>query len=761
MAATVGAAAVAVTDLVAAAAEAPTLGPEPLERWAPLEVVDGARFGLVCAGLALLCCLYGLSRGRRTAWRVATAMVAVSIVSHPIKRADLGGAVVAVVGLVVLVGARHACRSASDPRSTRRSARLLGIGLGACFAYGAGGLYLLDAEMKASTTFAGAVGGAVELLLLRSAGSIEPATRHGAWFVESVRLGVLAVLAAALVTLLRPVLGGRRRPEDRQDVTRILEAQAATSLAPFHLLDDKLWAFSPDRQAFVGYALVGSTALALGEPIGAPGSRGAAAVAFLELCDANGWVPGFHQVTPEGLEVLGPLGLQALKIGEEAVVDVASFTTEGSGAKTLRSALRRVERGGLEVVELTQPIDEATMEQLRAVSDAWMADGGHRERTFTLGQFDPAYLRATTVLALQDGDGSIVAFANVIPSYQSTEGNFDLMRRRPDAPNGAMEALFVAMIRRFQGEGRRGMSLGLAPLSGITGDGLADRALKLLYERGGQLFNYAGLRAFKEKWHPAWEPRFLVYRTDRDLPRLAAAVTRAGELTRRRRWTEHIAGVARRSPFATVLFAGEALSMIATAARPGWHRWLLRWFGLSWPDLAGGEVWRVATSTLLQPRAGIVLGNLALLALVAVAERFLRTRRTALVFFLSDWVSSIAVLVGLRVASGLGSEPARRALAVRDGGTSSGTWALLAATCLLLPSRWRPWSLLAVAAFLAARLAVYGERADVEHVASIAVALAVSAWWARRPDTPSHGSDAATSTGESASDVPVGKESAS
>ena len=287
---------------------------------------------------------------------------------------------------------------------------------------------------------------------------------------------------------------------------RLIDSWATNSLASFHLLEGTSWFIGDDRRAFIGYRLVGITAVALAEPIGEPESRIQVVAEFLDLCELNGWVPAFHQLSSRSDEMFAAAGLKCLKIGEEAIVPVQTWSEDAPGYKQLRSALRRVERSGCELVELPRPIDDATMRELREVSDAWLSQGGHRERTFTVGQFDPDYLRQTTVLALRQRDSHrIEAFVNVLPAYSSSVGNFDLMRRRPDAPNGVMEYLVVALIHRFRAEGRRGMTLGLAPLANIDGEGIADRALRLLYDRGTRIFNYQGLHRFKEKWNPVWE----------------------------------------------------------------------------------------------------------------------------------------------------------------------------------------------------------------------------------------------------------------
>ena len=134
--------------------------------------------------------------------------------------------------------------------------------------------------------------------------------------------------------------------DDRARVATILDAYGRTALAHFHLLPDKTYVFSTDERAFVGFRRVGAVAVALGEPVGPAESALEAARAFVAACDANGWTPAFHQVTPTGAALLASVGLQALKIGEEAVIDLQTFTLEGKHFKRMRTQLRQLAAAG-------------------------------------------------------------------------------------------------------------------------------------------------------------------------------------------------------------------------------------------------------------------------------------------------------------------------------------------------------------------------------------------------------------------------------
>ncbi len=735
-------AAVGVTDLTLAAAVARPARLGFLGLDAGLSLVVGARYLLVVSGLAALLVSPALRRGKRNAWWLALAATVASVPGHHLNEADAVGLAVSAAATALLVAGRSAFTARSDPALARRGLQTLLAGGAATFAYGTIGLYLLDSQFRAATTFVQSAEEALRLLFLLPLTTVEPVTRHGRWFLESVRfaaLGVAMVGAAQLVATV--VRRPGHRPEEQAQVTALLERWATTSLAPFQLLDDKSWFVAADGDAFVGYKvvghkMVGTTAVALGGPIGSPEARPRALAQWVAFCQDNGWTPALHQVTAPDRDLAAGAGLRSLKIGEEAVIDLTAWDLADHRHKHLRQALRRVERAGAEVVELPTPLDDATLAELRAVSDAWLQSAGHRERTFTLGRFDPEALRTTPILALREtaAPHRILAFVNVLPSYQGTDGNFDLMRRRPDAPNGAMDALFVALVDRFRAEGLTGMNLGLAPLSGLDGTGLADRALRLLYERGGAAFNYEGLRRYKEKWEPHWEPRYVLYRTETDLPSVAAAITRAGELPDPRSPLVRAAAVVRRFPVTTAVTAFVVWLMAATAVDPRLHGQLLRQYGISWGDLLRLQLWRLPTSQLLQTRPGWVVTNLALLAaFLPLAEWRLRSARTVAVLALADWASTLSVLVGLRLAAALGDAGAARLIAARDAGTSSALYAVAAATAVSLPAgRARLAAGGGLVLWLGTELTVHHRLFDLQHAAAALAAVALAVWWDRR-----------------------------
>jgi phosphatidylglycerol lysyltransferase len=126
----------------------------------------------------------------------------------------------------------------------------------------------------------------------------------------------------------------------------------------------------------------------------------------------------------------------------------------------------------------------------------------------------------------------MLAFVNVIPSFCKGEATIDLMRYRPDAPQGMMDYLFAKLLLANKAEGFSRFNLGMAPLAGFQEReeaSVEERAVHTFLQHFNFLFSYQGLRQHKAKFATAWEPRYLVYRNILNLPLLARAIAEVSE----------------------------------------------------------------------------------------------------------------------------------------------------------------------------------------------------------------------------------------
>ena len=189
--------------------------------------------------------------------------------------------------------------------------------------------------------------------------------------------------------------------------------------------------------------------------------------------------------------------------------------------------LRRLERQGGVFRIVDRPDVPAIMSELREVSDDWLEAKAGGEKGFSLGFFDEDYL-ARFPIAVIERSGQIQAFANLWLGAERAELSIDLMRYRRGAPEGAMEWLLVHLMQWGQQQGYRWFILGVAPLSGFERSPIAPLWTRLgafLYQHGEAVYNFQGLRAYKEKFNPLWEQRYLAYPGGLRLPRILADVS--------------------------------------------------------------------------------------------------------------------------------------------------------------------------------------------------------------------------------------------
>jgi Uncharacterized conserved protein len=161
-------------------------------------------------------------------------------------------------------------------------------------------------------------------------------------------------------------------------------------------------------------------------------------------------------------------------------------------------------------------------DELKEVSDEWLGGKAAREKAFSLGRFDPAYL-SNFPLGVVRREGKIVAFSNVWVSGDKRELSVDLMRHSSGAPASTMEYLFIELFNWGRENGFSRFNLGMAPLSGLQNRTLAplwNRAGALLYRHGEHFYNFRGLRQYKQKFDPIWEPRYFASPAGLALPRI-------------------------------------------------------------------------------------------------------------------------------------------------------------------------------------------------------------------------------------------------
>jgi phosphatidylglycerol lysyltransferase len=329
-------------------------------------------------------------------------------------------------------------------------------------------------------------------------------------FLRAGLATAIVVIGAALWRMFRPA----ETAAAAQPATAIGEAALALadrSDAFLALTGDKLFLAAPSGRAFVMHQVQGHSWIVMSDPVGDPAEWPDLLWQLRERADAAQGRLLLYQIGMRTLPLAVDLGLAIVKYGEEARVDLARFSAEGPEARSLRYSERRAIREGASFAIVPAAQVPAIVEDLRRVSDSRLAAKGHGEKVFSVGRFDPAYL-ARFDCAVVRHEGRIVAFANLWATKSRSELSVDLMRHDTAMPYGTMDFLFLRLIRWAQAEGYGCFSLGIAPLSGLEARRLAPLWVKagaFLYRHGDAFYGFEGLRAYKEKFRPDWEPRFI------------------------------------------------------------------------------------------------------------------------------------------------------------------------------------------------------------------------------------------------------------
>lgn len=297
----------------------------------------------------------------------------------------------------------------------------------------------------------------------------------------------------------------------------LIDERAASNVA---LLGDKWFLIHPSGDAFIMYQISGGSWIALGDPIGNKDRFEEVLWQFREACDTNSARCVLYQVSDKHLSLYLDLGLSLLKLGEEGNVDISNFSLEGSLRAELRQACSKAKRSGAEFSVIPAAELPHIMDQLARVSDAWLHGKSTKEKGFSLGFFDPQYL-SNFDCALVTIDNEIVAFANLWKGGTGVELSLDLMRYSDKAPKGIMDYLFTEVMLWGKDNGYAEFSLGMAPLSGLEHHVLASTWHKvgnLIFRFGDNFYNFEGLRQYKEKFQPNWEPRYLACKGGLTIP---------------------------------------------------------------------------------------------------------------------------------------------------------------------------------------------------------------------------------------------------
>jgi lysyl-tRNA synthetase, class II len=520
----VAVAVLAVEAVLSAVAARDPHHPTLLGRLAPSELPSQAHVLSVLVGLALLATTPGLWRGTRTAVSLASGGLA-ALATLNLLKGQYGEAAVESVLLVLLVASRGSFRL-----GCRNRPRLAIV----CAAVGAWGLTYCALRVAPLTHgHAGLIHAMHHSVAhaLRWAGRSPRLTSLWSSLIEVLVAGAVAISVLAVRSLLRPAPAENRHVEHEYRAARaILDAHGEDSLSPFVLRPDKALLFSAG--GILSYRVIRGTAIVSADPVAPGGREPEVLTAFLELARRNGWRVAVWGASARHLAAYRALGLQAVCVGEEAVVDPQQFTLDGRPVRKLRQSVHRVQRRGWELtVRDGRAIDEELETEMDALESAWR--GAHRRlHGFAMGMGPyETELRPDDVYVLaRSPEGQLGA----VMRFAAHRGklSLDTMRRVGATPNGLNEAMVCRALALARERGVAQVSLNYAGLAHLVRREVEHArpvrwVAKLLMPPLSRRFQMERLVRFNQKFTPQWQPRYLVYESRAALPLTVLRVLQA------------------------------------------------------------------------------------------------------------------------------------------------------------------------------------------------------------------------------------------
>ncbi|MFH8726133.1 phosphatidylglycerol lysyltransferase domain-containing protein [Streptomyces termitum] len=322
--------------------------------------------------------------------------------------------------------------------------------------------------------------------------------------------------------------------EDERRLRALLDKHGdRDSLGYFALRREKSVIFSPSEKAAVAYRVVGGVSLASGDPIGDPEAWPGAIEPWLAEAREHGWIPAVMGAGEEAGVIYGRHGLDALELGDEAIVETADFTLEGRAMRTVRQAFNRVKRAGYGVrIRRHEDIPADEMDALLRKADDWRDGATERGFSMALGRLGDPDDGRCVMLECTDGDGELRALLSFVP-WGPKGLSLDLMRRDRDSENGLMEFMVIELLQRSKEIGITQVSLNFAMFRSVfergskLGAGPVLRLWRSLLGFFSRWWQIESLYRANAKYRPIWEPRFMLFEKSADLLRIGLAAGRA------------------------------------------------------------------------------------------------------------------------------------------------------------------------------------------------------------------------------------------
>ena len=485
---------------------------------------------------------YGMYAGRRFAWRVMLAITLLILLVLLLLNAILGFDTAAgpfVIGvnlllLVLLIAFRRSFRVVGDKfirRKVYRNLALIALGVVALSTLT---IFVFRDNFDPQPDLGMAAAEAILAIFGFSGGNFVPTTDLGGFLTGAIGSVWIAAIIVGIGVLVFNTLRDREGRGQFDSYDRLLHETGTTSIGWMTRWTGMSFWLNSYQTAGFAYRLENNIALVLSDPIGKTEAVAESFTAFTDMCDRHGWRPTFYSVSEPFRGLAAGHGFKSIVVGEDTVIDLPNLAFTGKSWQSVRSAINTA--GKLGITMQSVHYNEAAPElraQLQAIADSWAGDKALPALGFTLGTLKEAEDPEVVMHLAVDAEGSVHGMTSWMPVYRDgkiTGWTLDIMQRRlsDDTMKGVVEYLIAETAMTFKAAGYEFISLSASPLSHSEAEtGPVEAVLDLVAKRIEPFYGFASLHAFKAKFKPRFEPMYLCFADDTQLPAISVAIMKA------------------------------------------------------------------------------------------------------------------------------------------------------------------------------------------------------------------------------------------
>ncbi|WP_167604668.1 phosphatidylglycerol lysyltransferase domain-containing protein [Maribellus sediminis] len=503
-----------------------------LEKLLPQLAIAVSKYSVFVIGVLLIILAIYLLRGVKRARRITLVLLAVSVIGHLVKGIDYEEATISFVAFLSLLITHRFYHVKSLPLFRTSWWKIWIVSLASLLLYAVAATFFLEKHhMGFDYSFFEAIKASSRLIFFFDSSQYIPSTHFGEFFIASMYWCSGFLFISAIFLAVKPIFDHDAKSDENEiaHAKLLVKNYGDSALDYFKYYHDKLFFFHND--GFLAYKIHKNFAVVLELPVCETKSAKKKLLHdFEKYAYENGLRTFYYRIPEESTKWFNKLNKKTLFIGQEAILDLETFSLSGSKMHPLRNAINKAKKEGYTFHIHPHPVKDGVIQKLKQVSDEWLKKPGKKETIFSQGMFLADVIKETTILSIENSEDKIVAFLNIVPDYANSEGTYDLIRTSDSAPTGIIYFLLTEMFEYFRQQGISKVNLGMVPFTGNTETrNMAERSMKFALENLKPLNHFKGLYLFKEKFKPDWVNKYLAYDSDYDLiyfPAILKAVSK-------------------------------------------------------------------------------------------------------------------------------------------------------------------------------------------------------------------------------------------